>query len=272
MPNLYASLADIKATLGGITGTTRDAELLSLLEDISRAIDEETGRHFYSVIATRLYDGSGNDKLWLFDDLISVTTLKVDEDGDLVYEKTLTANTDYWLYPDNPLANTPYYRIDINPESSNISAFPSGRRRVQLVGKFGYSEETQSAGTLGAAILNATDTSVTMLAGHSVNAGDTIIVDSEQMYVSAVATNTLTVTRGVNGTTAAAHSNGAAVSKRRYPRPIERAVLLQVARFHQEGQTGFSGQLASPELGSHFSALYPAIRDLINPLRLLTLA
>lgn len=41
----------------------------------------------------------------------------------------------------------------------------------------------------------------------------TIVVDSEQMSVTAVnqGTNTLTVTRGVNGTTAASHSSGAVV-------------------------------------------------------------
>lgn len=40
------------------------------------------------------------------------------------------------------------------------------------------------------------------------NAGFTILIDTEQMVVTAKASNTLTVTRGTNSTTAAAHSNG----------------------------------------------------------------
>lgn len=39
-----------------------------------------------------------------------------------------------------------------------------------------------------------------------------IIVDSEIMLVTGVATNTFTVTRGVEGTAAAAHSNGVTVA------------------------------------------------------------
>ena len=42
--------------------------------------------------------------------------------------------------------------------------------------------------------------------------GVAIQIDSEQLIVTAKAGNTLTVTRGANGTTAAAHSNGAVVN------------------------------------------------------------
>src|SRR4029450_13862649 len=43
-------------------------------------------------------------------------------------------------------------------------------------------------------------------------AGFAIQIDSEQMIVIATSGNTITVTRGANGTTAAAHSNGAPVN------------------------------------------------------------
>src|SRR5687768_1834917 len=42
--------------------------------------------------------------------------------------------------------------------------------------------------------------------------GFTIQIDSEQMVVTSKSTNTLTVTRGANGTTAATHSSGANVN------------------------------------------------------------
>jgi hypothetical protein len=63
--------------------------------------------------------------------------------------------------------------------------------------------------------INASTTAVTVANGSSFTNGETVIVDNEQMTIfSGGGTNNWTVvTRGtVNGTTAAAHSNGAAVS------------------------------------------------------------
>src|SRR5207249_1635119 len=48
----------------------------------------------------------------------------------------------------------------------------------------------------------------------------TILIDNEQLFVSAVAANALTVVRGVNGTTAATHLDEATVSIFRYPAAI----------------------------------------------------
>lgn len=261
MPNLYVPLGTIKDSLR-LSVASFDTRLARLIEDVCRAADVHCGRRFYDEIATRYYDGNGEASLWIEDDLLSVTTLKVDEDGDGVYEKTLTANTDYWLYPDN---ETPKRRIDINPQSSNITTFASGRRRIQLVGVFGFSQETEASGTLGAAITTTDGTSVTMAGGHGLTGGETIVPagSTEQIYVSSVSTNTLTVVRGINGTTAVTHSNNAAVTRRRYDRLVERAVTMQVARFWRDSQSG--GAAASGDVGGFsVGSLYPAIRDLLN--------
>ena len=66
----------------------------------------------------------------------------------------------------------------------------------------------------------------------------TLLIESEQMYVSAVATGTATVVRGVNGTTAATHS-AAAVSVAKYPACVERAcVTLAISGLSREGKAG----------------------------------
>ena len=59
--------------------------------------------------------------------------------------------------------------------------------------------------------LNATDTGVDVSDGSQVSAGQIIKIDDEEMEISSISTNTLTVVRGVNHTTAASHSNGADV-------------------------------------------------------------
>ncbi len=71
---------------------------------------------------------------------------------------------------------------------------------------------TVSTGTtLGAAISDTTGTSVTASDGSIFTVSDMFQVDSEIFLITAISTNTLTVTRGYFGTTAATHDNGASI-------------------------------------------------------------
>ena len=270
--NCYTRLADVKAALQGSgSGTSNDAELLRVVERVSRAIEETlNGRHFYSRLATLVLpevDRTTRNtpegcQLWIEHDVISITSLKVDEDGDFVYETTLTTPTDYWTWPYNKLTHEPIARLDLV-----TGTWPTNRRRVELVGKIGYSEETQAAGTL-AEDVDISETAIDLTAGHDISVCDTLVCESEQMDVTAVSTNTITVTRGVNGTTAAVHANLTAISRRRFPREIEQACLMQTVRFFRETQTGYGGSIGNSELaGYSFNSMYPAIRDLLRPYR-----
>lgn len=265
MPNLYATLAAFKAEIGK-TNTTNDTVLLRLLERASRECDSIAERQFYSELDTRVFDGDGSNRIAI-DDLISVdTSLKVDEDGDGTYETTLAVNTDYWLTPDNPVANTPYTHVELNPESAILTLWPAGRKRVQIIGMFGYSNETEVSGTLGAQIADAATTAVTMTAGHGLTGGETIVIQSEHLYVSAVATDALTVVRGVNGTTAASHANGTAVTRRRFPRLVEEACIVRAADIWRGIQTGY-GQVSADEIGGFQSnTAYAQFRGLLATL------
>lgn len=266
MPNCYSRLADLKAELQGSgTGTSNDTVLLRVLERVSRALDAGLDRHFYSVLATRVYPADYDPDcqptmLRLPDDVISITTLKEDIDGDGTYETTLVANTDYVLWPYNRLTHEPARRID-----KVTGSWPTQVRRVQLVGKFGYSDETELVTTTTEA-LDDSETGVDLTAVTNLSAGDTLVIDSEQMDVLSIATLTATVTRGVNGTTAASHLTGATAYRRRFPRDIEQATVMQSARFFRETQTGYGGSIANTELGGFsFNVMYPAIRDLLKP-------
>lgn len=55
------------------------------------------------------------------------------------------------------------------------------------------------------------DTTLTVTDGTRFKVGDVIRIDTEHLYVSAVSTNDLTVTRGYAGTTAATHADGSRV-------------------------------------------------------------
>lgn len=139
--NGYATLAELKARIGiASDDTVGDSQLEAIVEAASRAIDEHCGRRFYadSTAGARYYTAEFSDLLFLPDDVISVTTLATDSDGDRTYEDTWET-TDYDLQPDNASTDgRPYTRIQITP--AGRYAFPVGvRRGVKLTAVYGWS-------------------------------------------------------------------------------------------------------------------------------------
>lgn len=263
----YCDLTTAKAALS-VTGTADDAALLFRLEVASRWIDNHCGRHFYAASEVRhftaLKDG-GVD----VDDLLSVTTLKTDEDGDRTYEVTW-AVTDYDLLPFNKY---PKHRVEVTPDGSYV--FPTIAKGVQLTGLWGYGDGDSATpyGDSGAATneeLDSSETGVTVSSGPAFAVGQTILVESEQMYITGIATNDLTVVRGVNGTTAAAHATAKPVFIWRYPDPIKQACLLETARLwaRKDAPFGISG---APEFGETaiVARMDPSVLFLLAPYRLL---
>ena len=142
--NGYCTLAEAKARLwppGAPADTTDDTTLEGMIEAASRKIDNDTGRRFYSNLTdeTRYFTAHDPDCVFT-DDIISVTTLKTDNDGDRTYENTF-ATTDYDLLPDNAtLTLSPYTWIETSPFTSQY--FPTQRKGIEITGKFGYAAST----------------------------------------------------------------------------------------------------------------------------------
>ena len=251
MTNAYADITTLKSTSHlNITGTTFDIRLRQLLETVSRQIDGYCNRHFFSLETTRTFDGNGFTELHI-PDLISVTSLKTDDNVDRTYETTW-ATTDYLLYPQNadPTQRwgSPYTRVLVDLEAGTRSRFQVGNQTVQIAGKWGYKEFTEDSGAdinqVGG--LNSSDTSVTVTDGSKFDEAQTIRIDSEQLYITG--TSTLTVIRGVNGTTATSHVDASDINVFRYPDPVTQACLMQAARLWKRkdvslatrGQTPYS--------------------------------
>ena len=257
----YANLAEFKGSLiAGVTVTTHDPRLRELLEAMTRVVDEYLGRHIHSLIATRYFSGNGSNWMQLPWDLISITTLKEDTTDDGTYDNTW-ATTDYILssgvgcYDADPtgrahLPNTrPYWTIEVDTRSTGSeSAFSRGQRRFELVGKFGFSESSFAAVSLvDDADVTATDLTLTVDDGTEFSIAQTILIESEQMYITGISTNVLTVQRGVNGTTGATHANDSAISIIEYPTPIREAVLLESGLLLET--RGYRRQLGNFETG-----------------------
>lgn len=136
--NGYTTLADLK-TYKRITSTdsSDDGVLERMIENASRLFDGETGRRFWttSTDETRTYQALDYQEV-LTDDIVSIASLKTDEDGDRTYEITW-ATTDYDTLPVNSTAlGWPITSIAVSP-NGNYS-FPSHRNGVQIIGKFGF--------------------------------------------------------------------------------------------------------------------------------------
>lgn len=248
----YASVEDLKAYLAGEsssygTATGGDAMLLSLLEGASRRVDGWTlrsdfGSGYGPRIGTNRYDHDGSSTLLLNDDLLGATGITVlDATGGSTV--SFAADTDYYL---QPYSGPPYTEIVVNGLGEGLAR---GLRVVSVAGTFGYSAETAAAGTVALASSTATSATVT---GATVYAGQTLLVGSEHVYVTASTGGTaLTVVRGQNGTTAAAGT--AAASVYRYPREVVTATLQIAARRHRSAQAGLTGDFGGgglPQVGN----------------------
>ncbi len=249
--NTYCSLDQLKDRLN-IAGVDDDDKLLRLLEVVSRYIDGYCRRSFYTLVATRKYDGDGGTRLFI-DDLVSVTSLKTDDDKDRTFEVTW-ATTDYLLLPGNADPTTransrsrPYTKVEVDVEAGNKSEFIAGRQTVQIEGQWGFWRHLRRATEEVSGSPGATDTALNVNVRTDIEAGNTLLIGSEQIYVKSYLDNVLTVERGVNGTTAAAHGDGTAIDIFEYPEPVVEATLITASRLWQRRLSGYANSIAMPD-------------------------
>ena len=139
--NGYTDLPGYKLRFwDGDTDDHRDDPVLEkVIETASRAIDDITQKRFYATTETRYYTAESATKCKV-DNLLSVTTLKTDENADRVYEYTWDTS-DYDLMPYNAaLENEPYTHIETAPFTDYY--FPSARKGVEINGSWGYCSTT----------------------------------------------------------------------------------------------------------------------------------
>jgi hypothetical protein len=135
----YAGLSDLA-----------DTELLDdVITAVSRAIDSACQRHFWQDADTaRVFPTQSADRLTFgaFNDLVEITTLKVDRDGDGVFEETISSGS-FELLPPNGggfAEPGPYTTLQL----LNQKWFPipggsagTGRRMLtEITGTFGWPE------------------------------------------------------------------------------------------------------------------------------------
>lgn len=143
--NGYATLAEFLSRYVPAAGTdtARDTTIEQTITAVSRAIDLLGPRRFWvnaaDALETRYFTVKKiiDGKFWLPDDVVSITTLASDNDGDGTYEITW-ATTDYKLGPPNAaLDGWPYNNIRRLP--FGLYWFPEGiEDGLKIIGRFGF--------------------------------------------------------------------------------------------------------------------------------------
>ena len=246
----YATADDLRDYLAGTSyssGWTSDAVAIRrILEASSRRIDDycgggsfgpQTQTRYYDIgfgnlrntpqyLATVNSDDLANDTeavpvIPLDNWLVSTTTVTSYGATDRATSETLTEGyaNDFFLVPYN---TSPKTMLKLNEDTAK--GFDSGQQTLSILGAWGYTADTISV-TTSDAIGTTTATSASVTSASNLGPAQTILIDSEQLYITAISGNTLTVERGVNGSTAATHSGGASLYRYDYPVLISQACL-----------------------------------------------
>jgi hypothetical protein len=247
----YATLTQVRQYLQLGQDEMADDSLLNLFIRLShRAIDERMGVKFDPHIATRRFDVPAYDWLHVGNDLLVVNTLT---NGD----STVIDFANFFV---EPYDEYPKRAIILKPNSSLYWRPTNGeyRRVIQVAGIWGYHDDYANIAWVDsqdevedAAGVDASVTAVTVgdadgeaedLDIPRFQAGQLIRVESEYMDVQAVntTTNILTVKRGANGSTAAAHAKDMPID---IWRPMDNIVMatlrLAVWRYRQKDVNSF---------------------------------
>ena len=244
--SLYGDLTKLKddsVLKDPAAGADDDDELFELLLAVSDWVDHYCNRHFYPRVETLLFDGTGNGRL-LVPDLISVNELAEGDSSGREFGKVWDSGN-YRLLPHNAAPLRPWGR----PYGAILSSskgraptergdgFSPGEANFRVSGVWGYRLFAEPSGATLAAPVAADAAAITVSEGSQFRAGQTVLLGgdgdataAEQALITAIDGNELSVSRGLNGSAAAAHASSGGVGILRWPASVERAALIQTAR------------------------------------------
>jgi hypothetical protein len=146
----YTSVEEVKSRLK-ITDTADDDLLHGAVQAAARAIEGYCGRFFYQLTETRTFQPYDLYELPI-DDLVSITSLAVDNTGNGIFDTTWVQNTDFELqvgigeFNQNATGEkNPYTWIRVINAAGGGKFFPfiwpfSKLDRIQIVGTWGWPE------------------------------------------------------------------------------------------------------------------------------------
>lgn len=183
MANRYTTREAV-ASAGSIKGTDYGSSIDEAIDAASREIDRLTNRRFIPITATRYYPwphsaGRSPYVLLLDEDLLSCSALT--KEGS---DATAIADADYFKEPYN---FPPYQWIEIDLASSAFfSIKDTHQQQIRVTGSWGYCDDTVTGGTVISGLAgDAAATTFVCSNGAIIGVGDTLLIESEQVFVTA---------------------------------------------------------------------------------------
>lgn len=274
----YATVAQLRARNEvPSTALTNDGRMMEKLREATQNIIRYCGgREFSPTVAARTFDWESSlELLFRGFDLLTLTSV-----SDVQSAKTITSST-----PQSPnmLGNQfsdpttygPWYGMELDPTRDFFLYSTTKTKAITVTGIWGWHDDysaawasvytdntfattlqlsgsllSSTAGTPQAVTTNA-DPTVSYSSWYqtpAISAGSLIKIDSE--YLAVINTisgqSKVIVMRGVNGTTAAAHSSGAAITVYEPPKDINGACLTWAAYLLAKDSTDFEKTLITP--------------------------
>lgn len=236
----YCTLSRAKQELKATTDAD-DAILLTYIADISARIDDlMTPRRRRPVftpyvetrqvaVTRRTVDSVANTlRLRRAAPLLAIATVTVNS-------TTITADVDPFPPDASPISTLRYDSLCGSWYDAYNSLTVYEPAYAVIAGVWGFHRDYASAWdavtTLGADVASSA-TTVTVASGAALSPGHLLQINDEYLTVTAVNGSTVTVVRGMNGTTAAAHTSGDTVQTWQMERPIARVVARQVGMMY----------------------------------------
>jgi hypothetical protein len=289
MSQCYAWLSQIEADMKVEGKTPAATEVvngkkfaLAAAKIVSERIENEICfQPFDPVVETRYFDVTANsyddllEQFYMGYPLLETTLVKVGETTLTLWDGTPAnrGTSDYYLHP---RGLTPAYRLQgldgriwLPTDYSDPAAY---LQAIAVTGTWGFRRRYGTEGfrasgdTVQSSPLSSSATSLTVTDADGVSwegvtprfsPGQLLKIESEFVRVEAVdtGTNALTITRGINGTTAAAHAQNVAISVW-YPQPeIVRAVTRWVGLLYNNRAVYETFRVSGGEAGNFTSRI-----------------
>ena len=182
----------------------------------------------------------------------AITSVTAYSGTDRATSETLTEGyaNDYFL---EPYSSDPKLFLKMNMDSTK--SLNSGQQTLAIAGTWGWQNTTSTVTTTNGTIGSTTTTTVAVTSATNLSEGNTILIDSEQMYVESISSNDLTVVRGVHGTTADTHSDAQNVAVYTYPADVVQVCLDMGHVIYRDRDIGFNDRVANAPEEDIMSAL-----------------
>jgi hypothetical protein len=254
------NLAQLRARTGlGNADVSDDSKLLAKARAATAEIERFCQREFVPMQAARQFDWQRGDGLTFSDYSLLKLTSIVDSLGvptpssAIILEGGSTSGaTD---------TNGPYYGVRIDVAKGSFLVYQTiPTRAITVTGIWGWHDDyanawRPSANTITAAITDTTTATVSASAptgtdgwgmSPAISVGDMIQIDSEWLFVVSITGNALTTIRGVQGTTATTHLNGASIQVYAPPSDLSDIAARWASWLFTQDSTDYGQRVFSP--------------------------